>query len=142
DGNISNDGLAASDYVNSLQKSGLHQTSNQIEAKNSLNERSLGGFITLKPTRSLRMGITYLASQFSLPLAANKSLSPAFYGDKNQIGSLYYDWNFENFLIFGEAAISQSGGKGWVTGMMVMNGSSCWISTASSSGTACNSYKL
>ena len=119
DGNISNDDLTASDYVSSLQKSGLHQTSNQIEAKNSLNERSLGGFFALKPTRSLRMGITYLASHFSLPLAANKSLSHAFYGDKNQIGSMYYDWNFENFLIFGEGAISQSGGKGWVTGMMV-----------------------
>ena len=34
-----------------------------------------------------------------------------FYGDRNQIGSLYYDWNFENFLIFGERAIPQSGGK-------------------------------
>ncbi|MGY8977871.1 MAG: hypothetical protein ACKVLJ_06925 [Cytophagales bacterium] len=119
DGNISNDGLMASDYVSSSQKSGLHQTSSQIEAKNSLNEHSLDRFIALKPTRSLRVDITYLASHFSIPLTANRSLSHAFYGDNNQIGSLYYDWNFENFLIFGEGAISQSGGKGWVTGIMV-----------------------
>tara|TARA_E500000331_G_scaffold47531_1_gene40249 strand:+ start:374 stop:1357 length:984 start_codon:yes stop_codon:yes gene_type:complete len=65
------------------------------------------------------MGITYLSSHFSIPLAANRSLSQVFYGDKNQIGSLYYDWNFENFLIFGEVAISQSRGKGCLTGMMV-----------------------
>jgi hypothetical protein len=120
DAQLNLDSTRSETYVNSLQTSGLHRTSKQIQAKNSIKTYSFGGSIHYQPKRAIKLGASYLYTQYSqiiLPLNTTYQLN-AFSGDRHQLGSIYFDWNIQNFLVFGEGALTMSGNGGLVTGLI------------------------
>ncbi|MDO9550880.1 helix-hairpin-helix domain-containing protein [Rhodonellum sp.] len=107
--------------ISSFQTSGLHRTQTEIAYKDQIQEMNLGGNLHYQsPDRNLQIGINSLYTKFSreykrAPQVYNKF---EFSGKENHIHSMYYSYNFQNFFLFGETAISRSGGKGTVMGMM------------------------
>ena len=107
--------------ISSLLQTGLHRTPAELSTKNQLREKNLGGNLSYS-TRSGRWfaGVNLLLTQFSNPWIREKTPFNTFEfsGTKNQIGSIYANFNWKNFLLFGESASSKSGGKGAVLGFV------------------------
>ncbi|RPA68345.1 helix-hairpin-helix domain-containing protein [Cyclobacteriaceae bacterium YHN15] len=109
------------EIIASLQTSGLHRTPTEISYKNRLREKNIGGNLHYQNRKqSFQLGINTLWTQFSQPFFRAKRVynQYEFSGQYNHIHSLYFTRNFQNYFFFGEAAISGSGGKGAVLGMM------------------------
>jgi len=122
DGRIFSDTLHSglSEFVNSIQVSGFHRTEDELAQKNQLTETATGGFIKYQPSRKLKMGLSCLISQYGLPLRRNPSNYNQFEfrGTRNAINSIFFDYSWQNFQFFGEAAQSISGGRGLIGGFM------------------------
>jgi hypothetical protein len=108
------------EFVNSVQSTGFHRTQNEISAKNEINEQSFGGALYYTFNPRFKIGGTFLNTLYSRPLQKkpNNYNQFEFVGDHNAIGSLYGTYVWQNFILFGEAAQSKSGGKGMVGGVM------------------------
>lgn len=107
--------------INSFNQSGLHRTSSELNTKNQFRELSLGGNIQYSSTSGkLQAGTNYLFTKFNHPWIKEPTLYNQFdfAGQSNSVGSLYMSYNWKNFFLFGESAISQSGGKGNVIGFV------------------------
>ncbi|WP_288369193.1 helix-hairpin-helix domain-containing protein [uncultured Algoriphagus sp.] len=106
--------------ISSFNQSGLHRTPSELATKNQFRELSLGGAIQYKPVSRAQLGATFLHTAF------NRAWIPQqrrynqfeFRGRSNQLGSFYFNYNWKNFLFFGESAFSASGGNGTVIGMI------------------------
>ncbi len=103
----------------SLSLSGLHRTDSEIAKRRSVKETAYGGRIAYK-TRTLTLGSTGYIQQYDTPLERTPNSYNQFFftGDRNYIIGLDFDWVFQNFNFFGEAARSRSGGMGGVVGFM------------------------
>jgi hypothetical protein len=108
------------EFVNSIQSTGFHRTENEILAKNQINEQSFGGAVQYNFSPRTQVGITMLNTLYSRPLQKkpNNYNQYEFTGDHNYIGSIYGSYVWQNFILFGEAAQSKSGGNGMVGGFM------------------------
>lgn len=107
--------------ITSLQRSGLHRTPTEISYKNQAREKNLGANIQFTSfNRRLQIGGNSLYTEFSQPFIRTPRIYNQFefYGQSNQINSLYFSYNFQNYYFFGESAISSSGGMGSILGMM------------------------
>lgn len=124
DGSILIDSLADDDfreYFNSIRLTGFHRTPSEIAGKNQITESNLGGNVLYRSNnRRLQLGANALYTQFSLPIQRRPTLYNQFEfnGSSNLIGGIFYNYLFQNFNFFGEAAMSQSGGKGLISGMI------------------------
>ncbi|RED96653.1 ComEA family DNA-binding protein [Marinoscillum furvescens] len=107
-------------FVNSVQATGLHRTPNELAAKNSTNEIALGTAAHLEISPRFSVGATSLYSLFSNPIQKRPTNYNQFefVGKKNIIQSIYTNYNWQNFMFFGEAARSRSGGIGYVAGLL------------------------
>lgn len=109
------------EIFSSINQTGLHRTTSELETKNSLNELSLGSNIQYSDSRGkFNIGHNTLYTRFDRnwersPLPYNQF---EFSGKKNFLTSLYFNYNWKNFYFFGESAISSSGGKGTVFGLI------------------------
>ncbi|WP_425640107.1 ComEA family DNA-binding protein [Algoriphagus yeomjeoni] len=107
--------------INSFNQSGLHRTSGELSTKNQFRELSLGGnFQYSSKSGKFQAGTNYLFTRFNHPWIKEKTLYNQFdfTGQSNSVGSVYLNYNWKNIFLFGESAISQSGGKGNVAGFI------------------------
>ncbi len=123
DANLQNDTTYSDfeEFVNSIQQTGFHRTSNELDAKNNIKEFSTGMALEYHIKHQFSIGATGLYSQFSRPLQKrpNNYNQYEFSGDQNFIGSLYSNFNYQNLMLFGEMAQSKSGGLGAVAGVLL-----------------------
>lgn len=109
------------EIITSLQSSGLHRTATEITYKNRIREKNLGANVHYQSRkRDFQIGVNSLYTQFSQAFQRNRQVynQYEFYGKANHLHSLYFAYNYQNYFFFGETAISRSGGKGSVLGMM------------------------
>lgn len=101
-------------YINSLQKTGLHNTVSLAENKHAVTEQLTGGNITARLGRT-KLGVTASYYHLSAPLAPNNQLYAKyrFAGDHRTVASVDYEYNRRNVIVFGETAYSDNGG--WAT---------------------------
>ena len=108
-------------FISSLQLSGLHRTPTEINYKDQVRESNLGGNIQYSsPNRQLQLGINSLFTRYNQPFLRNPQIYNQFEfsGQENHIHSGYISYNIQNYFLFGETAISKSGGMGSVLGVM------------------------
>lgn len=122
DGNLQNDTTYSdfAEYVNSIQATGYHRTPTELAAKNQVEESSVGFALDHQVSHSLSLGATGLFSHFSKPIQKkpNNYNQYEFSGHQNMLGSLFANYNWQNFMLFGEAAISRSGGFAGIGGFI------------------------
>ena len=103
DANKERDTLSKEEFISSLQTSGYHRTTSEIENKHSQKETAFGS--TLKYTsENFSMGLILSAQHYTIPL--KKSNKPytiyEFNGTNNLNLGGYYSFTFKNILLFGE----------------------------------------
>lgn len=120
--NTSEDTLENStNFLTSLPQTGLHRTRSELSTKNQLKELNLGGNLTYSPrSGNWSAGANFLHTQFSSPWNRELTVynSFEFSGKTNQVASLYANYNWKNFFLFGESAFSKSRGNGTVLGFV------------------------
>ena len=113
DGNRLNDTTYSDfdEYINSIQTTGLHRTSNEIDAKNAIEETNIGLNWLYKPSAKIEIGATLIHTRFDTPIQKkpNDYNQYEFTGDQNTVGSSYFNFNWQNMLLFGESAVSFQG---------------------------------
>lgn len=119
DGNISSDTTFTDfdEFISSIQETGFHRTSNELANRDLILEQNVGGNITYK-NRNLEIGINGLFTDYSTPIfkTPNNYNQYEFQGDKNYITGISSNYNWQNFIMFGEIARSKSGGIGAIGG--------------------------
>lgn len=118
---ISQDSLGNElEAISSLNQSGLHRTASELSTKSQFRESNLGGNIQYSFSKKGQLGANFLFSQFNNPWIKNPTIYNQydFSGLRNHVGSLYFNYNWKNFFLFGESGMSKSGGKGSVLGFI------------------------
>ncbi len=99
---------------------GLHTTPNEVEDKHTVSQQVYGTNVTYK-TEGLKTGITLV--NYSFGANYNQTLQPYnqfnFRGKSNTVGGFDYQFYFHRINFFGEAAMSQNGGKAFVNGVIM-----------------------
>ena len=105
--------------VTSLQTSGLHSTPGEIQDRKALGETIIGGNLSFNST-NFRIGITGITYSYSAPLSKNPTVYNQydFSGKQNSNVGTDYQINIKNVTLFGEAAMSQNGGKAIINSML------------------------
>jgi hypothetical protein len=109
------------DVISSINQSGLHRTPSEISTKNQFQETNLGTNAQYShPSGRFQMGGNSLFTRFNRPWIRTPQIYNRFEfaGQSNLVSSLYFNYNWKNFFLFGESAISQSGGTGSVLGFV------------------------
>jgi hypothetical protein len=104
--------------VSSIQETGYHRTENEIADKGSLNIQTAGlsaGFSDNNFRASINSGYQY----FHIPMEPENQLYNQYYfrGKENYCLSADFQQVLHNVSIFGEAAISRSGGTALLAGI-------------------------
>ena len=104
-------------YFTSLQTSGYHRTENEVSDERSVKDVNAGAVIS-KQFNHLKIGFTFLHRQFELPFVRSDQLYNRFRfsGDNNLVAGTDYLFSKGKYQLFGEAAISKSGGKAFLQG--------------------------
>ncbi|HEX8531682.1 MAG TPA: hypothetical protein VF646_16735, partial [Cytophagales bacterium] len=108
-------------YIRSVQATGYHRTARELAAKGNVREGMLGSNVTYRnPANTLQLGATALLNQYSVPLVRKPSAYNGFEfnGRANWNVSLSYSYLWQNVNLFGEGALSKSGGTGLVSGLI------------------------
>lgn len=102
----------------SLQTSGYHRTLTEIADKNSLRHWVTGGIFTYFAGK-LRFGANLLYERFQYPFVRGSQLYQKFLfsGRENYNASIDYRWVSGRYQIYGEGAVSRSGGIAVVQGL-------------------------
>lgn len=101
--------------------SGLHRTPSELSKRNTIYEYATGGRMHYA-SRNLSLGMNALYQNFSVDLKKTKPSSYQLFDFQDKTNFvLSWDWDFvhRNFNTFGEFAISQSGGKGFTSGLLI-----------------------
>ena len=108
-------------FISSIQTSGYHRTPNEIAARHSIGEQTLGANLLYESqNKNLQTGITLLHSGYSVALQRQPRVYNQFEfrGTQNWVAGWNYTYSFQNFNFFGEVARSESGGMGLVSGFV------------------------
>ena len=105
--------------ISSLQTSGEHAYPSELADRKALSETVIGGNISLNMEK-FRLGLSglqyhYGANLIELPNVYNQY---DFSGNTNQIIGSDYQFVIKDVTVFGEGALSQSGGKAFMSGML------------------------
>lgn len=108
------------EFFSSFQLSGFHRTPNEIANKRVVAETVMGANAHYNFKNGATAGFTISSSQFSTPIQRSDAPHNRFEfqgtSQYNVGGYGSYDWR--NVSLFGEAAISKSGGVGAVAGFI------------------------
>lgn len=98
--------------------SGFHRTQSEIERKNNLDQKTVGGRLQLDTSIGL-FGATGYAAEFSSYIKPGNSVSNTFKfrGTQNSVLGIDYRGLIGNSMVFGEAARSENGGTGTILGL-------------------------
>ena len=122
DANLKEDTIESVSFITSIQQSGFHRTAAELKAKDQVVESNYGGTILYKsPNNGLNFGSTFIVNDFSTALVRAQRIynSFEFKGTSNYNFGLFGDYNWQNFSLFAEGAISKSGGIGAVIGTII-----------------------
>ncbi len=105
--------------IRSLSTSGFHRTPTEIANKHSNREQNYG-FNTQYRKPKFMAGYSLLATKFEFAYIRRPSIynSFEFVGQENQVHGVYFSYLISNIYTFGEYAMSSSGGKASVLGLM------------------------
>lgn len=112
---------SSGDVISSFNQTGLHRTSSEISTKNQFQETNLGGNAQYThPSGKFQMGANSLFTRFNRPWIRTPQIYNRFEfsGQSNLVSSLYFNYNWKNFFLFGESAFSQNGGSGTILGFV------------------------
>jgi hypothetical protein len=107
-------------FVTSLQTSGYHRTTSEIEDKNAVRNTNYGGLFSWNFS-NLKIGATLVRQKFNMPLIPATQLYNQFRfsGTENVTGGVDYSFIKGKYQLFGEAAVSKSKGKAFVQGAVI-----------------------
>ncbi|MHC2993662.1 hypothetical protein OB13_19540 [Pontibacter sp. HJ8] len=110
-----------SEFFTGIQTSGFHRTPTEIANKGQVREQIIGGNATYQSRdRTLLAGITAMSISYSSPI--QKAGAPyqrfEFGGTSNYNIGANYSYTWQNVYLFGETAVSKSGGVGTVNGLI------------------------
>lgn len=113
DGNVDE----SQSFFTSLQTSGYHRTQSEIEDKNAVKNENRGAIFNYTFSH-LKVGATFVQQQFNMPFIPSRQLYNQFRfsGTSNYTGGADYLFSKGKYQLFGEAAISKSGGKAVLQG--------------------------
>ncbi len=117
DGNLaSSDSLGT--WFTSLQSSGYHRTESEIADKKSVGDLN-AGVLGSWQSGNLKLGAVFLYRHFALPFMPANQLYNRFYfrGTENYVSGADYLYSKGNYQLYGEAAVSKSGGKAVLQGV-------------------------
>ncbi len=117
DGNITEDDNGVRKFT-SLQTSGYHRTASEMEDKKSLRHNTAGFLLTLYNSK-VKTGLNGLVESFGVPCDPGTQLYEQFYFRGRVNFNLSADYHFitGRYHLFGEAAVSRSGGLAFVQGV-------------------------
>jgi hypothetical protein len=113
--------FSSENFIESLQITGLHRTPSERAARQTILEENFGGHLNYKNrSENLSVGATFLATRYGIPLqrVERNYNRLEFNGQQNLNVGLNFNYYWQNFTFFGEAARSQSGGVGVVGGFL------------------------
>ncbi len=120
--NVQTDSIqSAEEFFTSIRLSGLHRTARELAAKNSITAQNFGGNLLFHTkSENLNIGLNYLQTIYDQPLLRNQSKYNQFEfeGKQNFVSTLFSNYYWRNFHLFGEAGLSQSGGIGAIGGLI------------------------
>lgn len=104
-------------HFTSLQTSGYHRTASEVADEKSVRHQNLGT-VANYTFSNVKIGMTILYEHFEIPYIRSDQLYNRFRfsGKENVNGGLNYLFNKGKYQLFGEAAISKSGGKAVLQG--------------------------
>lgn len=95
------------EFVTTIDLTGLHRTTREVDKKNKLSEQVYGSYLSYSKAR-FNAGLAYVNQSYSAPLV--KDSVPyniyAFRGKQTSAISGDYNWVFKNVNFFGEVAYS------------------------------------
>ncbi|MEZ4911901.1 MAG: helix-hairpin-helix domain-containing protein, partial [Saprospiraceae bacterium] len=108
------------DYFGTVRQDGYHRTESEISNKNSLYQSNAGLKVKYK-SRKFEVGLNTLYTHFSVPLIKDNQLYKKYlFAGQNLINaSIDYGFRWRNINLFGEAAISDNGGKAMTNGALI-----------------------
>jgi hypothetical protein len=127
DGSVSTDTtFQGSDFdvessVSYFQTMGFHRNEREMTIRKTVLQQIGGGNITYNSAdKNLQIGTSFVYTQFDVNFNRNprEYTKFEFNGRNNYTAGLYYTYNWRNFNLFGESAISKSGGIGSVNGFI------------------------
>lgn len=127
--NTDGDSLLGDDTDGTIQNialSGWHRTEREINGKSRFLELTTGTHLLFKPKKiPFEIGFTFLNTQFDRPLQREfRGQKDAiryqfeFSGQSNYNIGTHFSYQYQNLSFFGEGAISKSGGKGAIAGVL------------------------
>jgi len=121
-GNIDLDSArSAEEFFTSIRLTGFHRTESELAGKNTIESQNFGGNLLFNTTgENLNIGLNYIHTIYSRPFIRQPSKYNQFEfsGTENQNYGLFANYYWRNFHLFGESAISSSGGIGAVGGFI------------------------
>ena len=110
-----------SDFFTGYQTTGFHRTPTELANKAQVREQIYGSNVHYtSANRALTLGVTALGTYYSSPI--QKAGAPyqrfEFNGNSNYNVGTNYSYTWQNVYLFGETAISKSGGTGTVNGLI------------------------
>ena len=117
--------------VSSLQNTGLHGTPSQVKNKNVLGEYIAGSNVTWKGNH-FNSGFTAIYYRYSAPLIPAERIYNQFdfRGQENYNISADFQTSLNNIQLFGEIALSQSGGSALLAGLLANAGPRVTLASA------------
>ena len=110
------------EYVSGIQDIGLHRTHTELANRNQINEQTYGFNITYNhlKSRNFQTGVTAINTNYSIPISKtpNNYNQFEFSGTQNHNIGIFTNFNWQNFLFFGEWATCKSGGQAYVAGLI------------------------
>lgn len=106
--------------ISSLQETGYHSTSSEIADKDAILQTMIGGNVSYKG-RKFNVGVSALSYQLDVDYNRSLSYYNQFEYSSSKNFNVGVDYNFivRNFNFFGEAGMSQNGGKAFVNGVLI-----------------------
>ncbi|MCC9136705.1 helix-hairpin-helix domain-containing protein [Pontibacter silvestris] len=109
------------DFFTGIQTTGFHRTPTELANKRSVREQTYGANASYQSRdRTLNIGLTAMGTHYSSPI--QKAGAPyqrfEFNGTDNYNIGTNYSYTWQNIYLFGETAISKSGGLGTVNGLV------------------------
>jgi hypothetical protein len=117
---LQSDSMDIANAFSAFRTSGYHRTGNEIAARNKLKQLAEGMVIQYRK-KNFTAAFNQVTHFFSLPLQKEERPSNlyAMRGKNWYNASLDYSWLFRQVHIFGEAAISKSGGTAFLQSMLI-----------------------
>ncbi|GAB4395637.1 MAG: helix-hairpin-helix domain-containing protein [Microscillaceae bacterium] len=113
-------------FIETLRTTGFHRTESEIGGKGRFVEQTLGGHLLFQDkNKAFQIGLTGVYTHYNLPFRRNVQSRKdsivdlfEFRGQTNYNLGLHFNYHWQNFSFFGEAARSKSGGLGAVGGLV------------------------